>query len=312
MIYAGLGVLCTPLDIFFQIFEKKHNKTAIAPKKPQIFVCGAPRAGTTLTAQVLIRHLPVFYFNNLTSIFPRSPITASKLFGWVVKGDNEDVGYTSFYGRTTRPSSPNDALYFWDRWTGGNRHHIPEKILPKEIENMVQFFGAMEAYSGKPLVAKNNSLNTYADLVAQEMEQAYFICLDRDPLYLAQSHIIARRFIQGNENIHYGIGKPEDFGFEGEDYIEDLCRQILFYKKCMKEQQRLIGRDRFYIVKYEDFCQNPVKWVHIIAKNILGITLSKEQLKQDMPTFIPSMQQRLDDLTFNRIKTALAKLEVSD
>ena len=309
MLYAFLGVVLTPLDLILQQFEKGFYQKANSPQLPQIFVCGAPRSGTTLTAQVLIKHLPVFYFNNLTSLFPRSPITASKLFGPFIKNAKDRIGYESFYGRTTRLSAPNDALYFWDRWIGVDRTKLPESISAENQDAIVRFFGAFENFSKKPLVAKNNNLNTYAHLVGEILDTAYFICLDRDPVYLAQSHLIARRLIHGDESIAYGIRHTENDETEGDiDPLEDICRQVLFNKQRIKQQQETLGQDRFIIIGYEDFCENPAKWVVEISARILGKPIDTRQLSENLTPFPPANVRKVDKATFLTIKEIFDRL----
>ena len=308
MVYSLLGIVLTPLDMFMQLFEKKLYAKAGQPSLPQIFVCGAARSGTTLVGQVLIKNLPVFFFNNLTSLFPRSPITAMKWFGWMAKGGKKRINYRSFYGRTSHISLPNDALYFWDKWTHHDRKNIPQSF-PKEVqEEMINFFGAFDTYSGQPLVCKNNSLNTYAHLVAEFVDNSYFICLDRDPVFLAQSHYNARKFIHGSESVGYGIGTPEDFGARGIDPVEDICRQVMFHKKTIARQQEIIGPDRFIIVPYEDFCANPADWAHRIAAHVLKINLDKDALEKEIPPFKVSNKQKVDDKTYAEIKRHIASL----
>ena len=308
MLYSLGGIVLTPLDMFMQIFEKRLYKKAGQPAMPQIFVCGAARSGTTLVGQVLMRHLPVFYFNNITSLFPRSPITALKWFGWLAKTSNKDITFSSFYGRTTKLGFPNDALYFWDKWTGNDRKHIPQEFSPEVQDKMLRFFGAVNNFSKKPLVNKNNSLNTYAHLVAEVVDQAYFVCLDRNPLFLAQSHFNARKFIHGDESVNYGIGTPEDFGATGEDPVEDICRQVMFHKRTIRRQQEIIGEDRFIIVPYESFCENPAEWVHKIAAHILKIDLDKAHLQEELPPFKISNKQKVDDETFQRLQEVIQSL----
>lgn len=308
MLYSGLGLLLTPLDLLLQLFERRRYRAAAPPELPQIFVCGAARSGTTLTAQVLIKYLPVFYFNNLTSLFPRSPITALKLFGRRGSEGKTAVGFDSFYGRTSRLSAPNDALYFWDRWVGHDRSHIPQVLLPGQEAELVHFFGAMEDFSGKPLLNKNNSLNTYAHLVAPLLPNAYFICLDRDPLYLAQSHWVARRFIHGDEHVAYGIGgELQQFA----DPVEDICRQVLFHRQRIQEMRQLLGEDRFIILDYEDFCARPAEWVQFFSKKILGQELDLARLKVQLPPFKAANRRTIDEVTFQQMEATLQRLAVN-
>ena len=52
---------------------------ARAPRHPIIIVVGPPRSGTTLVAQTLTHYLNLTYFNNVTSLFPRSPICGNRI-----------------------------------------------------------------------------------------------------------------------------------------------------------------------------------------------------------------------------------------
>lgn len=313
MVYAFLGLLCAPLDLILQINERWIYKRAERPKLPQVFVCGPPRSGTTVVSQVLTKFLDVHYFNNLTSLFPRAPITATKLFGWLAPDRRKDMDFRSFYGRTARLAFPNDALYFWDRWTGVDREIVPKKISKDNQEKMQRFFGAMEQHFGKPSINKNNSLNTYADLIAKVLDKSYFICLDRDPVYLAQSLLIASRFIHGDENIPYGIigssGATQNAVGEP-DPVKQVCEQVLWHKKVMMQQEELIGKERFIIVNYEDFCADPSKWVSKISWMALGEKLEVEDIRKSLKPFKISNKRKLDEETFSKIEDTFTKMEI--
>jgi hypothetical protein len=302
MCYAFLGLLLTPLDWILQVYEKNLYCTAGKSELPQIFICGAPRSGTTLVAQVLMKHLPVYYFNNLTSIFPKSPITAQKLFGFLGKNDRQKIRFTSFYGRTPKISQPNDALYLWDRWTGNNRKQIPESLNEHSKKQMFQFFNAVALYAKQPLVNKNNSLNSFAHLVSEVLPNSFFICLDRNPLYLAQSHLIARRFINNDENQSYGV--EFNHTSQPEDVIQEISEQVKNHKRMILKQQELIGTDRFIIINYEDFCDNPAKTVVKVAAKCLGLNLDMDYMNKVLPPFKISNKRKLSEHEFNKLALA--------
>ena len=306
MFYSFLGIIMIPLDWCFQFFEKQLYQKASKPKLPLIFVCGPPRSGTTLVAQVLIKHLPVYYFNNLTSIFPNSPVISNKVFRRFLKKGTEHVSFESLYGRTTNLSSPNDALYLWDRWTGVAREEIPGEISSEDQLKMQRFFGAVEAYTSKPVVNKNNKLNTYAHLVAEVLDSAYFICLDRDPVFLAQSQLIASKFIHGDENTPYGPrfeSIKEKQRSPKIDPIELVCSQVMIHKETMLKQQEQIGKEHFIIVPYEDFCADPAKWVAKITDRTLGYSLDIEVLRKTLHPFHISNNIKLDHQIFSKIES---------
>lgn len=314
MFYAVIGLIMMPVDWLLKFFEQQlYRKSSIA-EYPQIFVCGPPRSGTTLVAQVLIKHLPVYYFNNLTSIFPNSPITSNKVFGRLARKGSSAITFKSLYGRTVNMWSPNDALYLWDRWTGVDRDKLPKNISPKNQNKMRRFFAAVEKFSGKPLVNKNNKLNTYANLVAAVLNKAYFICLDRDPVYLAQSQLIASRFIHGDESIPYGVKFDIDQNSlekESFDPVDQVCNQVLRHKEVMRQQESLIGKDRFIVVPYEDFCAEPAKWVSEISNRVLGRDIDTEALKKNLKPFQISNRRKLEPDIFSRIESNFEKIRVT-
>jgi hypothetical protein len=305
MATAGLGIVVTPLDMLLTVIEKRTYQNATAPKQPLIFVCGAPRTGTTLMGQVLINNLPVCFINNLTSVFPRSPITANRLFGrWM---GTRQVTYESFYGKSLYFSGPNDALYIWDRWFGKDRTVIPTTLDAAQKDDMVRFFGAYQQVFQKPLVNKNNNMNTYASLVADALPDAHFICMTRDPLYLAQSLLKARLDIHGDLHVAYGIGNPEN-GEDG-DYIEDVCRQVLFHERAIKQQQEIIGADRFWIVQYEEFCKQPELLVKRVYDEILGQAVDIEAIQANLKPFEVNNKVKLEADLFEDVQQTLIRLK---
>ena len=305
LISALIGIIIAPVDLLLSVFEKRLYARYSSPQKPLIFVCGPPRSGTTLLSQVLINNLPLQYFNNLTSWFPRAPLTAMRLFGpWLPR---HEIGYKAFYGKTRYLSGPNDALYLWDRWVGKNRDTVPERLLPKAEKDMPQFFASAEDLLDGALINKNNRLNTYAHLAADALPTAFFICLRRNPLMLAQSLLIARKEIVGQVDLPYGIDSDDRPRPATGDYLDDICQQVLYYEQAAEQQQQHIGKDRFWIVDYEQFCHAPQQVVREVAQSILNLSLSPGQLNHLEP-FHVSEKIRVSEEEFNGLRQRLERL----
>lgn len=300
---AALGVGLTPLDLLLQPRERRLYRKAPPPRLPLVVVVGAPRSGTTLVAQVLIRNLPVAYLNNLTSLFPRSPIAANLLFRGQLR--NHRVSYQSFYGKTRRLSGPNDGLYIWDRWLGRDRKRVPASLSPAAREDMVRFFGAFEAALGKPVVNKNNRLVACAHLVAEALPGSRFICMRRDPLYLAQSLLLARRDIHGSLEDGYGIEDPDRAPGGGGDPIQGVCDQVLFHERLIRDQESRIGTDRFRVVSYEEFCREPARLVRKVSEEILGRPLEEDRLPGRIEPFQAQSRRKVPEEDFERLRDLL-------
>jgi len=304
---ALLGLAAAPLDLLLQIAERRRYRNAPAPRLPLLFICGAPRTGTTLVQQVLIDHLPLAFINNLTAVFPRAPLTANRIFRSAapVPGD----AYHSYYGKTVGFSGPNDGLHLWDRWLGTDRTKIRTSLGPAEQRDMRRFFGAMEQLFARPIVVKNNSLNAYAGLVAEVFDRAFFICMTREPLFLAQSLLQARLDIHGRNDVPYGLAGTPGARADSTDAVEDVCRQVLYHQQVIQEQQSHIGAERFWIVQYEAFCQDPSALVDAVAVRVLG---QPRPPKTRLPPFPTSNTVRIDPERFRQIAATLARLGHSD
>lgn len=297
---ALLGLALAPLDLALQVAEDRKTRRAGAPTRPMVFICGAPRSGTTLVHQVLINNLPVAYVNNLTAVFPRAPLTANRIFRPAIPPNG--FSHHSYYGKTDGFAGPNDGLHLWDRWFGTDRTRVRTALTAEEQRQMRQFFGAMQQQYDKPVVAKNNMLNACASLVADVLDTAYFICMSREPLLLAQSQLQARIEINGGDDLPYGLAGTRRLDLDPD---EDVCRQVLFHHHMAVTQQRLVGADRFWIVRYESFCRNPSALVEAVASKILGQDPSNGKRLAAFPV---SDQVRIDPQRFRRLAATLSRL----
>jgi hypothetical protein len=300
-----LSLIATPADLLLQIIEKQLYQRAQEPRLPIIFVTGAPRTGTSVVAQVLIKHLPVSYLNNLTAVFRRSPIVSNILFKNLLK---KEINYRSYYGKTYGFSGHNDALYIWDHWIGKDRTKIPEFLPEKSKNEMIRFFGGYEAAFGRPMVNKHNNMNLYASLIADTLKTSFFICITRDPIYLAQSLLKARIDIHNDLFTPYGIHRQNPKEREIGDYVADICEQVLYHEKGARKQQRIIGKERFWIVSYEDFCRKPEDLVKRVSEQILDQSVDMDKLRETLKPFITANEVKIEFDLFERIQETFRRL----
>ena len=250
---AVAGMVATPLDLAMTPWERRQYAKAPATTGPLLFICGAPRSGTTLVYQTLVNALPVAPFTNVVQIFPRSPLVATKMLQrWGMK---PSATYRNFYGRTAGLSGLNDALPLWDRFLGDDRSRDPEPITPQVAARMRRFFAAWSVAFGLPVASKCNRVVVAAADLAQALPEAIFICLEREPLPHAFSLLEARRMIHGDERVPYGQA-PEQ-SWNAEHPTASVACQVQYYQELVRRQLALVGPERFWIQSYEEFCRNP-------------------------------------------------------
>lgn len=307
--YTALGLCAAPLDMVLAMRERRLCATGTNPELPILLVCGPPRSGTSLIAEYLIATLKVTFFNNLTSIFPRAPISADKIFGNLIAERLPD--FDAYYGKTYGLGGANDALYLWDRWLGSDRAATPERIDNHLAADMRAFIGAWEQHSGLPLICKVNRLNTCGDLVLSELPTALIIHVRRDPVMLAQSLFIARRDITGNLQTPYGVVHRNRCP---DNPVEDVCRQVEFYESERLRQLELADGDRILTVDYEEFCDEPAALVKLLQCRfeILHDRHDRHDRTLLPARFSVSNRLRLDEAILDRFSERLAYLEPTE
>lgn len=295
---AASGLLLTPLDMLLVASETAKLERGGRPQKPMVIVVGPPRSGTTLVTQVLINHLRVSYFSNLTALFPRAPITACQLF----QRRCAPQTYDAFFGRTRGLAGASDALPIWDRWLGGEREQIPKELTDRQ--QMLVFFAAWEKAFDKPLVCKVNRLNVCAHLIADALPQALIICLHRSPIWLAQSLLQARQQIHGDVASIYGVSYPGRNVVNASNLGEDLCQQVAFHQEMARTQRNRIGASRYWLIDYEQFCRKPLALVDWVARYLEVPQNNLDQLKP----FAASKQATISESLLTQLSARLDEL----
>jgi len=294
-----LGVLLSPLDWLCSFFERQQKtRSTTQPCGPHIFVCGPARSGTTLVYQVLANTLPLAYPRNFTALFSRSSLLASRLFTHS-KTNKLRQRVDNYYGKTAGMQSPCEANHLWNQWVEPDESSFRTRLLPDGAQKMSSFFNSFSIQSGLPTLTKNNNANAFADVIATQLDNAYFICLRRDKRYLAQSLIKARREINGDINQSYGVIDTNSDP-DKSDPVSQIVDQVIYLDALAEEQQRKIGSKHFWIVDYESFCATPSKLIERIRVEILQQNDRKNN--KDKIATIVCNNRITDPVLFNQLE----------
>lgn len=266
---TALGILCIPLDMLLSLRERRLlASAAAAPAQPTVFLCGPARSGTTLAFQILCRYLDVAYLRNVTALFPRSPIVASRIYRRMSRARIERTdSYRNFYGKTSGLGGPSEANHVWNRWVRPDATGFRTKLSTGEAREAARFFSAFCEIDGKAMVFKNNNMNVFADAVAGAVPNLLVICLRRSPEFLAQSLLQARRDIHGSLSRGYGVQDVDNLDGTA-DPVASVCAQVAFLDRRSRELRATIGPDRFWIVDYEEVCRHPGRFVASVAEKL--------------------------------------------
>jgi hypothetical protein len=271
---TAAGVLCIPVDMLLGLRERRLVASApAAPARPTVFICGPARSGTTLVFQVLCRHLDVACLRNVTALFPRSPIAVSRIYRRLTGGREAAARpYENYYGKTAGLGGPSEANHVWHRWVQPDATGFRTILPPACARAAARFFAALCEAEQKPIVAKNNNLNAFADVIASAFPDVLILCLRRSPEFLAQSLLQARREIHGSVFRSYGV-QDAGTGVVTDDPVPSVCAQVAFLDRMAEGMRARIGAERFWIVDYEEFCRSPGTLVAAVAAK-LGVPVA--------------------------------------
>lgn len=283
LLRAGSALVVKPLDALLATRERALLSEDRGGREPLLLIVGPPRSGSTLLYQLLAATLPVSYFTNWSALFPRATITASRL-GPRPRGSAGAPDLDSFYGNTRGLRAPNDGFHAWNRWLGQDRYRAPERLDDETRAGMRRFFAAWTSVYPRPFLNKNNRNASCVALLAATLENAIFIRTTRDPVYVAQSLLLAREAIQGDRAAAWGLGseRPD----RQADPIEDVAGQVDHVERSLDAQCASVAPGRIVNVQYEDLCRDPSS----VVRRVYGTVWDDETLAAASIETIPPLE----------------------
>lgn len=273
LIREALSIALKPVDFALTPFERTalraipNTQTDTHADTPAIFIVGGPRSGTTVTYQLLARHLPVTYTSNWTACFPHAPITAGRIVPrWIQRPRSH--ANKNYFGNVSGLDGPNDAFAIWNRWLGDVRGK-PEPLTPEAREEIRRFFAAWHRAFAKPILNKNNRNTLCIADLARALPGARFVVVRRDPVYVAQSLIESRREVQGDDHAGWGLLNRDADPSDPMGHVHAVCAQIEDVESRLRDQLAAVPPDRVVELQYEDTCAAPARAIERVQNAFL-------------------------------------------
>ena len=288
-----------PIDWLLQPFEKRLLKQTANDTAPKIFVVGGSRSGTTIVYQTLAHYLPVSYFSNLSAAFPRSPIFATWVFSRFFKRFTGDSA--NFFGSVRGINAPNDGFPILNRWFGEDRNHVAEALSEECRSDMRRFFSAWHRKHPNAFLNKNNRNSILVKELAESFASAHFVEVRRDPVYVVQSLLNARKEVQGDSAFAWGLlSEDADSNSDRLSQIESVCRQVEAVERTMQQARSIVGPDQYWVIQYEEFCKDPKHVIHRLGEKFFTPDQWIDSLS-GLQSFQCTNKQTLPDPEFERV-----------
>lgn len=246
---------------------------------PVVYVVGAPRSGTTLAHQLLARHLPLGYVDNVTARFWLRPAVGVALSRELLGGPGgRRFELASWHGVTAGAAGPHEFGYFWRHWLRLDEaptHHLDERReAAVDVDGLRRALADLRAAWGAPVVFKNVVCGFHAHLLTRVHPASVFVHVARDLEVVARSILQARLERYGTYEAWWSL-KPSTWPFEGAGPAEQAVRQAIDCRAEIAAELERAGVNSLTI-DYEALCADPPGFVARVreALNRLGSDLA--------------------------------------
>jgi hypothetical protein len=277
-----------------------------------VFIIGAPRTGSSILYQILSNEYDLLYVNNLIDYFHRNIFFGFWLSNKIYKNYPHN-NFNSFYGQTYKYGlkAPSECGGFWYRWVPKNKIYIElNEINSEDIKKLHNnIYSIINRYK-KFLLFKNMYIGMRLNLILQTVPQSKFIFIKRNPLFTAQSLLIARKRIYNDYNTWWSI-KPKEFNkIKNLENTQQVVQQIYYIEKQIYKDLKLFPQENIITINYEDLQSN---YNHILTKIE---NLFDQKVVRRKTTMEPNLNIKkdiyLDNKIIESINNEIEKFEWND
>lgn len=265
-----LSFLASFLYPLLEKYEKKVKKDIVKHDKyAPIFIIGAPRTGSTILFETLTNELDVLYPNNLSWKFHNNFLFSFILSQKIYKNQAHNC-FNSENGSTVGCgwNAPSECGTFWRRWIdidNKNFYDVNDLTFEQKQQIKEEVLTPMDLFQ-KPMVFKNLVNGQMIRVLIDIFPNAKFIFVQRDILLSAQSILKAKRKNGMQDNEYWSI-KPKNYQElkEIKNPYEQIVKQIYFIEKQIIEDSKLVKKENFFVVNYENLEDDILKIKEVLS-----------------------------------------------
>lgn len=269
------------LEIFYLQKAKKTNK-------PQLFILGLPRSGTTLVYQYIVHRMNIAYITNQAGYYYLSPLIVTNLQRNQLGTYQSD--FKSNYGKVSGPLSPREAGAFWGRFFGTEDYVSIDDLTIKRIQTLQNtIFGIQQLFGDLPFVNKNVKHMLRIQVLSEIFPNAYFLVVERDLPQVALS-VLRGRYNNLADPMQWWSVKPPNYAeLKDLPVVEQVSGQLLALQDRMTADFSQIDTERIIRFSYLNFCDRPESIITLLT-GLLGEVSCRNMVVSHFESSIKSPQ----------------------
>lgn len=269
--------------------------------RPVLFIVGVPRSGTTLLHQLIARHLDVGYVTNRIARYWMAPVWASRRY-FPSPSARRSLPLISDLGGTPGEHSPHEFGYFWQFHLEPRDHDeiVESDETRRRLGTVARELEALAGFHGTAVVLKNlNHVDLNVAALARAMPASRFLSIERDPRFVAQSILLARRRRYGDEGAWLSVRFPGYRELLGRDPEEQVVAQIGTVSAAIRAGLSEVPPERRLHLTYEGLVEDPAHWLRRVGERLEVEALDVERL--EVTALASGNVARLDPVRLDRL-----------
>lgn len=254
-----------PLNLLLHYLETRAKDTTISMPYTPVFILGAPRSGSTLLYQILLKAFRFAYFSNLHSTF-WGGVSVVEHLAHASERDRHET-YTSAYGDTSGLFAPSECPHFWYRFFRQDPPHVSlDEVAPKDMQGLRRVLASLMSKAGRPLLIKNLYCCLRLGPIIHYIPEAVFIIIERDIIDNAHSILEARKKRFGNYDSWFSVKPPGYKKLSAFPPHQQVVEQIRAIHRGINDELKNFPDNRIIRIDYESLCTNPEETIDQIKK----------------------------------------------
>jgi hypothetical protein len=184
-------------------------------------------------------------------------------------------------GGTPGEHSPHEFGYFWQFHLEPREHDRVEENGRgrRRLNSIARELDALAGLHRSGVVLKNlNYVDLNIGVLARALPTAEFLLIERDPRFVAQSILLARRQRYGDERTWLSVRFPGHELLLDLDPIEQVVAQIQTVSTAIEAGLSELPSERYRRITYEDLVAEPVPWLRTVSDHLGAEPVDLEQL----------------------------------
>ena len=271
-----------------ELLCRKFSRGVSLVQGPLIFILASPRAGSTLTYQLLINYFSLLYFSNfINDFFPQFPVVGAALDSLI--NHRHSISYESSYGKTNGPLGPSEASLVFKNWFGGDHPSQTKscRVKPDKQEHLVLTMKSIFGLSRRPILTKNAWNCFRIQELTRLFPNIHFLWVRRDIRDSAISDLEAR-YRSGGPTIWNSATTANYREIQKRPYWEQVVEQQYEYNKCVANDLEIFSHGRYIEVNYEDICGHPKRELERISRYFASQSLPTCMRNKQIPVLTHS------------------------